>query len=211
MANEAANGLITKPERDASGKPRRNLLWFGAIAGTILVGAVLAIALLSGGGNSAPGAASSAADTAPDFSFTLYQGQGKLGGDTLTLSDLQGRPVVVNFWAGLCPPCRAEMPDLQSFYEEFNDRVDLVGVDLGQFTGLGSQRDAQDLLTSLEVTYPAGFTSDASVISRYQVLSMPTTVFINSKGEIFKKWSGALTGDVLAKVTEDMLSQESTG
>ncbi len=173
-------------------------------------GVLLAVALLSGDGSSAPGVGSTA-DTAPDFSFTLYQGQGQLGADALNLSDLQGTPVVVNFWAGLCPPCRAEMPDLQEFHEAFKDRVILVGVDLGQFTGLGSKQDAQDLLTSLEVTYPAGFTNDAGVVSRYQVLSMPTTLFINSKGEIFKKWSGALNGDVLAKVTEEMLSEESAG
>jgi thiol-disulfide isomerase/thioredoxin len=210
MAKDAANGEMAVPAKDAGGKPRRNLLWFGAVAGIILVGVVLAVALLGGDGTSAPDTGSSA-DTAPDFSFTLYQGQGQLGAEKLNLLDLQGTPVVVNFWAGLCPPCRAEMPDLQEFHEEFKDRVTLVGVDLGQFTGLGSPQDAQELLTSLAVTYPAGFTSDSGVISRYQVLSMPTTVFINSKGEIFKKWSGALNGDVLAKVTEEMLDQESAG
>ena len=73
--------------------------------------------------------ADASSDLAADFSLTLYQGEGKLESQILNLSDLRGQPVVLNFWAGLCPPCRAEMPDLQEFYDEFNDRVVLVGVD----------------------------------------------------------------------------------
>ena len=178
-----------------------------------VAGLLLTIMLVSCGGDSgANGAASvaTAKDLAPDFSFTLYQGESKLGAPTLDLSSLQGRPTVLNFWAGLCPPCRAELPDLQDFYDEFNDRVTLISVDLGQFTGLGTQEDAKDLLSELGITYPAGFTDDNNVVRQYKVLSMPTTVFINSQGEIFRKWSGALNRDALTKVTTEMLVQESS-
>ncbi len=173
-------------------------------------GLLLTIMLVSCGGDSGTNDAASVAtkkDLAPDFSFTLYQGESKLGAATLDLSSLQGRPIVLNFWAGLCPPCRAELPDLQDFYDEFNDRVTLVSVDLGQFTGLGTQEDAQNLLSELGITYPAGFTDDDNVVRQYKVLSMPTTVFINSQGEIFRKWSGALNRDVLTEVTTEMLAQ----
>ena len=117
--------------------------------------------------------------------------------------------MVLNFWAGLCPPCRAEMPDLQLFYEDFKEKVTLIGIDVGQFTNLGSQREAQNLLNKLDITYPAGFTTDASVVRKYEVFSMPTTVFINSKGEIFKKWGGLLTLEVLTDVSNEMLALES--
>jgi len=183
----------------------RTLFW--------VAGLLLAIMLVSCGGDSgANGVASvpTKKDLAPDFSFTLYQGESKLGATTLDLSSLQGRPTVLNFWAGLCPPCRAELPDLQDFYDEFNDRVTLISVDLGQFTGLGTQEDAKDLLSELGITYPAGFTDDNNVVREYKVLSMPTTVFINSQGEIFRKWSGALNRDALTKVTTEMLAQESS-
>ena len=188
---------------DALGS-HRTLFW-GA-------GLLLTIMLVSCGGDSGTNDAASVAtkkDLDSDFSFTLYQGESKLGAETLNLSDLLGRPVVLNFWAGLCPPCRAEMPDLQDFYEEFSDRVTLIGIDLGQFTGLGSQRDARDLLAELGVTYPAGFTGDSSVVREHQVFSMPSTVFINSNGQVFRKWNGALNRDLLAEVTTDMLNQES--
>ena len=147
-------------------------------------------------------------DRAPDFTVTMFQGQDVVGGEEVSLHSLTGeRPIVLNFWAGLCPPCRAEMPDLQEFNEKFKDRALLLGVDLGQFTGLGNQDDAKELLAELTVTYPAGFTSDSDVIRDYQVLGMPTTVFIGSNGEIFNKWTGALNSSVLEEKTLEMLSQ----
>ena len=89
------------------------LPWHGRLGSGVLLGAVLAILLVACGGglgaNAATGAEASK-DLAPDFSFTLYQGESRLGAEILDLSDLQGRPTVLNFWAGLCPPCRAELP-----------------------------------------------------------------------------------------------------
>lgn len=150
-----------------------------------------------------------ALDVAYTFPFTLYQGEGDLGGSDLDLADLRGKPVVLNFWAGLCPPCRAEMPDLQLFYEEFKDEVTLIGIDIGPYTGLGNQNDARKLLTDLRITYPAGFTDDDRVVRAYEVFGMPTTVFINSKGDIFRTWGGLLNLKVLSDVSNEMLAQES--
>ena len=197
----------------------RSLLGYGRLGRVLLLGVVLAVVAASCGGSSGTDGVvtsgggtgtdtATSKETVPDFSFTLYRGESKLGAETLNLSDLGSRPVVLNFWAALCPPCRAEMPDLQRFYEEFNDRVTLIGIDIGQFTGLGNQSEAKNLLSELEITYPTGFTDDGSVVPGYKVLSMPTTIFINSRGEVFKKWSGALNLDVLAEVTTKMLDQE---
>ena len=145
---------------------------------------------------------------APDFTINVFQGQEAVGGDQVALSQLLGtRPIVLNFWAGLCPPCRAEMPDLQMFYEDFKDRVLLLGIDLGQFTGLGTQEDAQELLQELGVSYPAGSTENASVIPDYRVLGMPSTVFIDGNGEIFSNWTGVLNDKVLREKTLEMLNR----
>jgi len=144
-------------------------------------------------------------DAAPDFEFTLFQGEEVLGTRTLRLSDLRGKPVVLNFWAGLVPPSRAEMPDLQIFYDQFKDQTTLIGIDLGQFTGLGSRQDAKDLLQELGVTYPAGFTNDASVVRDFKLLAMPTTVFIRADGTVFEIWRGALDRNVLIGIVQEML------
>ena len=168
---------------------------------------LLAVALAACGAATTPNADTSQGDRAPNFDFTLFQGQETLGAASTNLHQLTGKPVVLNFWAGLCPPCRAEMPDLQEFYHEFKDRVTLVGIDLEQFTGLGTLQDAKDLLEELEITYPTGSTSDSSVISKYKVFGMPTTIFIDADGRVFRNWGGALNLDVLREQTNKMLSQ----
>ena len=151
---------------------------------------------------------SSSGDQAPEFSITMFQGQDVVGGQEVSLRSLIGpKPIVLNFWAGLCPPCRAEMPDLQEFNDEFGERALLVGVDLGQFTGLGSQEDAQKLLKDLEITYPAGFTSNRDIIQDYRVLGLPMTIFIGNDGNIFNKWSGSLNAKTLKEKTLEMLAQ----
>ena len=159
--------------------------------------------------NSSSGSSPAGEKLAQDLSSTLYQGSDVLGEGNLTNSSLQGKPLVLNFWAGLCPPCRAEMPDLQEFYEENKDRENLLGIDVGQFTGLGDQASAKALLEELDVTYPAGFTNDGGVMRDYKILGMPPTVFIDSKGETFRHWGGVLNKDLLTKVTNEMLELES--
>ena len=116
--------------------------------------------------------------------------------------------MVLNFWAGLCPPCRAEMPDLQRFYEESQDEVVMLGMDVGRFNNLGGRGDAKKLLNELDITYSAGFTRDGSVMREYEVISMPTTVFINSKGEAFHSWSWVISRDILVSLTDSMANAE---
>ena len=171
--------------------------WLAGMLGVLLGGLVLLLAL----------GACSAGERAPDFRFALYQGEDTLGGSTLKLSDLQDKPVVLNFWAGLCPPCRAEMPDLQAFYNEFHDQVALVGVDIGVFVGLGTRQDAQELLRELGITYPAGYALDDSPVRQYRVLNMPTTVFITEEGDVFRTWSGALNRQKLIEIVGDMMAE----
>lgn len=181
--------------------------------------AILAVALLvaCGGGNQAgyfvtPQAAGQGTGReAPDFQITTYQGEEEIGGQEVKLSDLlaQGRPVVLNLWAGLCPPCRAEMPELQEVYEEYRGRILLFGLDVGPFTGLGSREDGRALLKELGITYPNGITFDGDVVTDYRVLGMPTTFFINPDGETFTQWAGLLNKSKMVEWVEDLL--RSTG
>ena len=188
----------------ATRRKRRNNVVYAGLGGAGLVVALVVIVTLISSNGSTGNTAAEDDGLAKDFSFTLYQGEQELGGEKLNLDELRGKPVVLNFWAGLCPPCRAEMPDLQRFYEESQDEVVMLGIDVGRFNNLGGKRDAQRLLKELDITYPAGFTRDGSVMREYEVISMPTTVFINSKGEVFHSWSGVITQDILASLTNSM-------
>ena len=147
-------------------------------------------------------------NSAPDFRFTLFQGEGVLGATEMSLSELEGRPLVLNFWARFCTPCWSEMPELQSFYEEYESRVRLVGIDVGQFTGLGSPKDAGKLLDSLDITYPAGYTDEARVVRDYQIRAMPTTAFITADGQLFQTWTGSITREEVTAVVREMLGKE---
>ena len=182
---------------------RRYLMWFGALGGVALIALVVAVILI------AP--SESGTKSAPNFSFTLYQGEAELGAETLDISQLRGKPVVLNFWAGLCPPCRAEMVEFQQFYKlsEQKEHVVLIGIDVGIFFNLGSREDGQNLMRELNVDYPTGYTDDGSVIRRYGVVGMPTTVFIDSQGEIFQKRTGIVTLSLLKGILGKLLEHES--
>ena len=58
----------------------------------------------------------------------------------------------------------------------------------------------------VDITYPAGFTDDSSIVLKYKVLGMPTSVFIDSQGQIFEKWTGALNQDILIRTTNEILN-----
>ena len=147
-------------------------------------------------------------ETAPDFAFVAYQGEAVLGGKELAFSGIlqQGKPVALNFWAGLCPPCRLEMPEMQEVYDEYQDRILLLGVDIGPFAGLGSRDDGQALLRELKITYPAGTTFDAGVPQAYKLLGLPVTVFITPDGAIVKRWTGLLTKAKLIELVQELLA-----
>lgn len=142
-----------------------------------------------------------------DFEIVVYQGEDVLGGQSVMFSEVlaQGRPVILNLWAGLCPSCRAEMPELQAAYEEYGDRALIVGVDIGPFIGLGSESDGRALLNELNITFPAGTTSDANVVRDYKVLGTPTTLFVKPNGEITQRWTGRLTPSQLNEYIETLL------
>lgn len=156
---------------------------------------------------------SDAASTPPlrlaaDIEVTMYQGQAEVGGEKIAFSDLwekKRQPVVLNFWAGLCPPCRAEMPDFQRLYEQPTSKFALIGVDIGPFIGLGSRDDARTLLRQLKITYPAGTTFDIRTIRNYEILGMPTTVFITADGRIWRKHAGLLTFDQIKTLTDELV------
>jgi len=111
---------------------------------------------------------------APDFTLETRDGE------TISLSDLRGQAVLLNFWATWCPPCRAEMPAIQSVYERYRDQgFTVLAVDVGEGDAqVGAFVDEQGL------TFPILMDRDANVSHRYQVRAMPSTFFIDPSGVI---------------------------
>ena len=171
-----------------------------AFAAVVAIATVACSQQTSGTATIAPGGV-------PDFRLTAYQGEGALGGPEVNFSQVlaKGKPVVLNFFAGQCPPCRAEMPDFQKVHEKFQDRVLILGLDIGPFVGLGSRDDGKKLLRELRITYPAATTFDSNVVRVYRVLGMPTTVFITPQGQLVKNHAGILVRSQMEQFVDELL------
>lgn len=137
-----------------------------------------------------------------DFELVAYQGEKLLGGERSQFSRVfrQGQPVVLNFWAGKCPPCRLEMPGFQRVYARYKGEVIFVGVDVGTFTGLGTNEDARRLLQDLEVTYPSAYAVDPGPLIKYGVQTMPTTLFFSRQGKLVYRHVGDIPEDRLRSI-----------
>jgi thiol-disulfide isomerase/thioredoxin len=166
----------------------------------------------------APGRQAAAASTrglpaAPDFEIVMYQRDAAVGGSKIRLSQLwgKGKPVVLNYFAGLCPPCRMELPDFQRLYTgSAKDKFFLIGVDVGPFVGLGSRDDGKALLRELKTTFPAGTIFSADEFRRSGIFGMPTTVFITADGKILRKYTGSLTRDQMTTFLGELLKASGT-
>ena len=151
-----------------------------------------------------PGSAdpAQAEDPAPDFELTLFGNANYEAGETLKLSDLKGKPVVVNFWFPSCPPCVAEMPDLQMSFERHAGDVAFIGV---QLIGLDTAADGQAFVDDLGVTYALG-PDDGAIIRDYNVAGFPTTVFVDKDQNIVRKWTGILNEEKLEELVAGILN-----
>ena len=142
-------------------------------------------------------------ESAPDFTFVSYNTDGVLTGGQETLSTVLdlNKPVVLNFWGGDCPPCRAEMPDFQSVANQFKGQVIFLGIDVGPFTALGTHQSAQALLKDLNITYPTAYAVDEKPLLDYNLQGVPTTVLITKDHKIKTTKSGLMSkSDLISAV-----------
>ena len=142
----------------------------------------------------------------PDFPLILYQREDLVGSGSPTFTSLLGtKPVLLNYWASNCAPCKAEMPVFQKVWEKYQDRVLFLGLDVGRFFGFGDQEDSKRELTELGITYAAGTVDSIETAYKLKVLGLPTTVFVTPAGKIQKKWVGVLNESKLTELVEDLL------
>jgi thiol-disulfide isomerase/thioredoxin len=189
------------------GRRKRISTFLGVAVVAVVVLSACSSAVPSNTDTTLPVAASTDSQAAPDFQITLYHGEEIVGGQEVSFSGLlgQGKPIVLNLWAGLCPPCRLEMPDLQAVSDEYADEILLFGLDVGPFTNLGDSEDGQALIQDMGITYPTGTTSEPEVVREIGLLGMPTTYFITPDGEIVHQWTGLLTEGKLTELVESLL------
>ena len=135
---------------------------------------------------------------APELDFLAPSFAGDtLTGLALTLEDLRGNPVVVNFWATWCVPCRVEMPELQRLHEQFPD-VTILGVNLAEQPGV-----VQRWVDEFGLTFPIVLDREAIIATRYQVRVQPSTFVISPEGIISRIYYGPVTAQQLDSVLSE--------
>lgn len=141
----------------------------------------------------------------PAIDFTLTDQYG----NTHTLSDYKGKTVFLNFWATWCPPCRAEMPDIQELYEnaqtEGEDALVVLGI---AAPGMGRETTEEGIKAFLEengYTYPVLMDMTGEQFTNYGIYSFPTTFMIDREGNVFGYVSGQLSADTMESIVKQTM------
>ena len=118
---------------------------------------------------------------------------------TIEISSYRGTPVVLNFWASWCVPCRTELPAFRSAQRRLGDGVQFLGM-----SHQDNREDGLDLLERAGIGYPSGYDPKGDVARAYGLYGMPTTVFISANGRIVATRTGEMTEDQLVQAVRDL-------
>lgn len=143
--------------------------------GVVFVAGLLALLLIK------PPQKSLCDETAPDLSLALFpEYNGGWTSNTISLADLKGKGVVLNFWASWCQPCEQEAADLEAAWQQYKDKgIVFVGVDY-----LDQDPAAKRYLEKFNISYPNGADLASKISKRYAIRGVPETFFINPEGKI---------------------------
>ena len=138
-------------------------------------------------------------DLPPDFELET------LSGETVKLSDLKGKKVMLNFWASWCGPCKAEMPHMENYYKKNKDseNVEIIAVNLTKQERKGLE-SVEQFVDAHGLTFPIPLDKDGKVMDAYKVLSIPTTFMLNTDGTIAQKIIAPMDEKTLKGLIENL-------
>lgn len=149
------------------------------------------------------------AETVPAPDFALEDQYGNIH----TMADYKGKTIFLNFWATWCPPCRAEMPEIQEIYEEYGENqsdVVILGV---ASPDTGREGNAESIAAFLEennYTYPVVMDTGGSLAYYYGISAYPTTFMIDSSGNVYGYVTGQITKEIMQSIIEQTMNASST-
>ena len=169
------------------------------IAGVVIAAIVLAVYFRGGGTSQSAGPAALTGRQAPSFSVP------QLDGAPSELAAYRGRVVVMNLWASWCPPCRAEMPDLQRLYETYRSKnLVVLGVDQGE-----SAQRVRAFARSLGIHYPILLDEQQQYGRVYAALGLPTTVVVDENGVVARGFDGPLSFGQMVSAVKPLIGKHS--
>jgi peroxiredoxin len=171
----------------------RYVVW--SIAALALVVAIIVLEPLFVSQKASPGGPSSLIGEAAPV-FALQDDRGR----TVSLDRYRGRIVVMNLWASWCPPCRAEMPDLQRLANSYaGGTIAIVGINEGE-----SAQRARSFAESLQIRFPIWIDASQRYGRIYAALGLPTTVIVDRHGSVVRGFDGPLTFDQMRSAVAGM-------
>jgi cytochrome c biogenesis protein CcmG/thiol:disulfide interchange protein DsbE len=138
---------------------------------------------------------------APNFTLTVLHPDGSQG--TLSPADFKGKPVVLNFWATWCAPCKEELPLLEKTWQQEQAQgkdVVFLGVDFQE-----ASNDAANFIQQYDISYQILLDTDGAATLKYGITGLPQTVFINRQSMVVSKVPGELTAKTLASGLQAIL------
>ena len=190
------NTVVETPTIISDAPPQQNIWWrIGRWGAALLV--IGLIALLSWGvvrGANGP----RDSGIAPDFSLTSFNGQ------TITLSQLRGQVIVINFWASWCQPCRQEAPYLERTWRKYKDKgVTFIGVNW-----VDTQKEAIAYLAEFNITYFNGVDVGTRIAQAYRIQGIPETFFVDKTGRLRGVHIGPLAAPQLDNKIDELLNEK---
>lgn len=137
---------------------------------------------------------------APDFTVENAEGE------KVTLSSFEGKPVILNFWASWCSPCKTEMPDFQAAYDTYGEDIQFMMVNMTD-GARETRQSGEDFIKEQGFTFPVFYDVDLEAAYAYYVTSIPTTYFIDAEGNIVAAGRGMLDSEALEKGISILMEQ----
>jgi cytochrome c biogenesis protein CcmG/thiol:disulfide interchange protein DsbE len=177
--------------------------------GLILIGVMVALLLIKPGGDQSSSSSASASSrysvTPVEVSFPAPElSLEKLDGDLSSLEDFRGQVILINNWATWCPPCKAEMPDLQAYYEKHREQgFLLIGIESGE-----SASEVAQFVANYQLTFPIWLDLQGIALQVFQNFNLPNSYVIDRTGIVRLTWTGAIREDVLEHYVTPLLKEE---
>lgn len=137
--------------------------------------------------------------SAPNFSMETWDGQ------VVRLADYFGKPIILNFWASWCGPCKSEMPEFEEAYQKYGEDIHFIMLNC---TISDAKGDAKALIEENGYTFPVYFDTTGEASYTYGASSIPMTIFIDANGDLVTYGVGALSADMLQRGISYIYTEE---
>lgn len=181
----------------AEARPARRVRWWQILVFLAVLVLLALVALQMRHNGPLAAAQVGAGETAPGFTVQTFDGK------TVSLSDLHGKVVLVNFWASWCIPCSQEAPDLQNTWQQYKDHgVVFVGVDY-----VDTETEARSYLSRYAITYFNGPDLGTRVSQAYRIRGVPETYIVDKNGTLRATFIGPVTQDQIRAKIDPLLNE----